>query len=49
MKGLFSIKSPTGTPLGPSIRTPQHVATIISTLEPYVPTLNRDPAKTAIR
>ena len=43
MKGLFSIQSPTGTPLGPSIRTPQHVATIISTLEPYVPTLNRNP------
>ena len=43
MKGLFSIQSATGTPLGPSIRTPQHIATIISTPEPYVPTLNRNP------
>ena len=43
LKGVFSIKSPTGTALGPSIRTPQHIATIISTLEPYLPSPNRNP------
>ena len=43
LKGLFNIKSPHGTPLGPSVRTPQHIATIISTLESYVPSLHHNP------
>lgn len=43
IKGLFSIQSPTGTPLGPSVRTPQHVATLLSRLEPYMPSLHRNP------
>lgn len=43
-RSLFTIASPTGFPLGPSVRTPQHVATLIQALEPYVPSLHRDPA-----
>ena len=43
IKGLFSIQSPTGTPVGPSVRTPQHVATMLSRLESYVPSLHRNP------
>ncbi len=43
IKGLFSIQSPTGTPVGLSVRTPQHVATLLSRLEPYVPSLHRNP------
>ncbi len=41
-KSILSIKSPTGTPLGLSARTPNHIATLIQTLEPYVPSLNRN-------
>lgn len=43
LKSVFSIKSPTGSPLGLSIRTPQHIATLIQTLETYVPSLHRNP------
>jgi len=42
-KTMFSIKSPTGSPLGLSVRTPEHIASLIQTLEPYVPTLHRNP------
>jgi hypothetical protein len=34
-----------GTPIGPSVRTDTHIATLIQTLEPYVPSLHRDPGK----
>ncbi|MEO7412185.1 MAG: hypothetical protein ABIZ81_02415 [Opitutaceae bacterium] len=43
LKSMFSIQSSTGTPLGLSVRTPQHIATLIRTLEPYVPSLHRNP------
>jgi len=42
-KSLFSIRT-TGSPLGFSIRTPEHIATLIQTLEPYVPSLHHNPA-----
>lgn len=34
-----------GTPIGLSVRTDRHIATLIQTLEPYTPTLNRDHSK----
>ena len=43
MQSLFTVKSGPGTPMGPSVRTHQHVATLISTLEPYVPSLHHNP------
>lgn len=48
-KSMFSIKSPTGVPLGLSIRTPQHIATLIQALEPYVPSLHRNPGNDRYR
>jgi hypothetical protein len=42
-KTLFSVRGSTGTPLGFSIRTPEHIATFIQALEPYVPSLHRNP------
>ena len=42
-KTIFTTKSPTGAPLELSVRTPQHIATLIQTLEPYVPSLQRNP------
>ena len=42
-KSLFSTRASTGTPLGFSVRTPEHIATLIQTLEPYVPSLHRNP------
>jgi hypothetical protein len=48
-KKLLMIKSPTGTPLGLSVRTPQHIATLIQALEPYVPSLHRDAARDRYR
>ena len=48
-KMLFSVKSSTGTPHGRSIRTPEHIATLIQTLEPYVPSLHRNPANDRYR
>lgn len=43
VQSLFTVKSGAGAPMGPSVRTPQHVATLISTLEPYVPSLHHKP------
>ncbi len=40
-KKMFSIRVPHGSPLGLSVRSEQHIATLIQTLEPYVPSLNR--------
>lgn len=48
-KKLLMIKSPTGTPLGLSVRAPQHIATLIEALEPYAPSLHRDPSKDRYR
>jgi hypothetical protein len=45
----FMISSPTGFPLGPAVRTPQHIATLIQALEPYVPSLHRNPANDRYR
>lgn len=45
----FTIASPTGFPLGPSVRTPEHIATLIQALEPYVPSLHRNPANDRYR
>ncbi len=42
-KSMFSIQASTGTPLGLSVRTPDHIATLIQSLEPYVPSLHRNP------
>ncbi len=42
LKSLFSIRSPSGVPVGFSVRTPEHIATLIQTLEPYVPSLHRN-------
>lgn len=47
-KSLFSIRT-IGSPLGFSIRTPEHIATLIQTLEPYVPSLNHNPANDRYR
>lgn len=45
---FVSIKS-TGTPLGPALRLPGHIAQIISTTERYLPTLHRNPGKDRFR
>lgn len=42
---IFSIDPGKGTPIGRSVRTDTHVATLIQTLEAYVPSLARDHAK----
>jgi len=42
MASAMKIKVPHGSPIGPSTRTGTEIATLIQTLEPYVPTLNRD-------
>lgn len=39
---LFAIDPGKGSPIGLSLRTDQYVATLIQTLEPYVPSLHRD-------
>ncbi|MCG3148696.1 MAG: hypothetical protein PCFJNLEI_02141 [Verrucomicrobiae bacterium] len=49
MKSLFSVRSAPGTPLALSVRTPEHIATFIQTLESYVPSLHRDPSKDRYR
>lgn len=46
---MFAISSPTGFPLSPSVRAPQQIATLIQALEPYVPSLHRDPARDRYR
>jgi hypothetical protein len=48
-KSMFSVRSSSGTPLGLSLRTPEHIATLIQTLESYVPSLHRDPSKDRYR
>jgi hypothetical protein len=45
---FVSIKS-TGTPLGPAVRLPNHIAQIIVTTERYLPTLHRAPGKDRFR
>jgi hypothetical protein len=39
---MFSIDPGKGTAIGHSVRTDRHIATLIQTLEPYVPSLNRN-------
>ncbi len=39
---LFTINPAQGTAIGLSLRTDRHIATLIQTLEAYVPTLNRN-------
>lgn len=39
---LFAIDPGKGTAIGDSVRTDRHIATLIQTLEPYVPSLNRN-------
>lgn len=48
-RSAFMIAPDTGFPLVPSLRTPQHVATLIQTQEPYLPSLHRDPSKDRYR
>lgn len=43
-KSMFSITT-TGTPIGDSVRAGDTVATLTQRLEPYVPSLHRDPSK----
>jgi hypothetical protein len=38
---VFSIDPGKGTPIGASVRTDRHIATLIQNLEPYVPSLHR--------
>lgn len=45
MKTMFSIAPGKGTPISWSVRTEGHVATLVQTLEPYIPSLNRDHGK----
>lgn len=49
LRKMFMIASPTGFPVGLSVRTPEHIATLIQTLEPYVPSLHRNPANDRYR
>jgi hypothetical protein len=46
---LLTIDPGKGTPLGASVRTDAHVATLIQTLQPYVPSLHRDHSKDRYR
>ena len=39
----------TGTPIGLSVRTDAHIATLLQTLEPYIPSLHRDHSKDTYR
>ena len=48
-KKMFSIRVPHGTPSGSSLRADKHIATLIQTLEPYVPSLHRNPANDRYR
>lgn len=41
---LLSIRVPHGTPLGESVRATGEIATLIQTLESYVPSLHRNPS-----
>ncbi len=42
---LFVINPGKGAPLGTTVRTDRHIATLIQTLEPYTPSPNRDHSK----
>ncbi len=44
-KQLLSIRVPHGSPIGDSVRAGGEIATLIQTLEAYVPSLHRDPGK----
>lgn len=44
-KQALSIRVPHGTPLGDSVRAGNEIATLIQTLEAYVPSLHRNPGK----
>lgn len=46
---VFSIDPGKGTPIGASVRTDRHIATLIQTLEPYVPSLHRDHSRDTYR
>ncbi len=48
-KKLFAVDEGTGAPLGLSVRTDRHIATLIQTLEGYVPSLHRDASKDRYR
>lgn len=48
-RSLLSVRSSHGSPLGESVRTPEGIATLIQTLEPYVPSLHRNPEKDRYR
>jgi hypothetical protein len=48
-KSLLSIRSSHGSPMGDSVRTPEGIATLIQTLEPYLPSLHRNPEKDRYR
>lgn len=42
---MFTIDPGSGTPIGYALRTDRHIAQLIQTLEPYVPSPNRDHSK----
>lgn len=44
-RNAFTITPDSGFPLAPSVRTPQHIATLIQTQEPYLPSLHGDRSK----
>ncbi len=46
---VLVIQASTGTPIGLSVRTIDHVATLIQALEPYTPSLQRDASKDRYR
>lgn len=48
-KSLLSVRSSHGSPMGESVRTPEGIATLMQTLEPYVPSLHRNPEKDRYR
>lgn len=48
-RSVLTISSPTGSPLGHSVRAPEHIVTLIQALEPYVPSLHRNPANDRYR
>lgn len=45
----FRIKVTQGSPLGPSVRAGEYSATLIGTLEPYMPSLHHDPTTERFR
>lgn len=49
LKSMLSIKSPHGIPTGQSVRAANDIATLIQTLEPYVPSLHRNPGNDRYR